>query len=256
MNIMSKSWLQASSFSTITPGFIVDVDISKIKQCKNIRHNICDTEELAKSIEQKGLLQPILVRTLDGSFEIVAGNRRYSACKALGWKKIACHIIELDDKQAFEVSLIENVQRKSLSALDEATAFKAYVSDFGWGGASDLGSRIGKSVSYITKRMKLLNLLSDVLESIMNRRLDPSLAEELLRCGGFLLVAVASSRILGEMSTRCISSLSSSYYCPPPYHSCPKMLMSAKYFSSLNLEIIPLLLLVHLDSTDSMKFKS
>jgi ParB family transcriptional regulator, chromosome partitioning protein len=180
MNIMSKSWLQASCFSTIAPGFIVDVDISKIKQCKNIRHNICDTEELAKSIEQKGLLQPILVRTLDGYFEIVAGNRRYSACIALGWKKIPCHIIELDDKEAFEVSLIENVQRKSLSALDEATAFKAYVSDFGWGGASDLGSRIGKSVSYITKRMKLLNLPSDVLESIMNRRLDPSLAEELL----------------------------------------------------------------------------
>jgi ParB family chromosome partitioning protein len=177
---MSKSWLQASSFSSITPGFIVDVDLSKINQSKNIRHNICDTEELAKSIEQKGLLQPILVRTLDGYFEVVAGNRRYSACKALGWKKIACHIIELDDKEAFEVSLIENVQRKSLTALDEATAFKAYVSDFGWGGVSDLASKIGKSLSYVTKRIKLLNLPSDVLESIMNRRLDPSLAEELL----------------------------------------------------------------------------
>jgi ParB family transcriptional regulator, chromosome partitioning protein len=177
---MSKSWLQPSSFSSIIPGFIVDVDISKIKQSKNIRHDISDTEELAKSVEQKGLLQPILVRTLDGYFEIVAGNRRFYACQALGWKKIPCHIIELDDKQAFEVSLIENVQRKSLSAIDEATAFKAYVSDFGWGGVSDLASKIGKSLSYVTKRIKLLNLPSDVLESIMNRRLDPSLAEELL----------------------------------------------------------------------------
>jgi ParB family transcriptional regulator, chromosome partitioning protein len=159
---------------------MVDVDLSKIKQSKNFRHNICDTEQLAKSIEQKGLLQPILVRTLDGYFEIVAGNRRFCACKALGWKKIACHIIELDDKGAFEVSLIENVQRKSLSPLDEATAFKAYVSDFGWGGVSDLASKIGKSLSYVTKRIKLLNLPSDVLESIINRRLDPSLAEELL----------------------------------------------------------------------------
>src|SRR5215471_13324631 len=114
---MPKSWLQTSTFSSIIPGFIVDVDILKIKQSKNIRHNICDTKELAKSIEQKGLLQPILVRTLDGYFEIVAGNRRFYACRALGWKKIACHIIELDDKQAFEVSLIENVQRKSLRAL-------------------------------------------------------------------------------------------------------------------------------------------
>lgn len=90
-----------------------NIDISKIKQSKNIRHKVRDTEELAKSIQQKGLLQPILVRTLDGHFEIVAGNRRLCACKALGWKKIACHIIEFDEKQAFEVSLVENIQRKS-----------------------------------------------------------------------------------------------------------------------------------------------
>jgi ParB family transcriptional regulator, chromosome partitioning protein len=70
---------------------------------------------LAKSIQQKGLLQTILVRTLDGYFEIVAGTRRFCACKALGWKKIACPIIELDDKQAFEVSLVENIQRKTKS---------------------------------------------------------------------------------------------------------------------------------------------
>jgi ParB family transcriptional regulator, chromosome partitioning protein len=103
-----------SSFSTITPGFMGDIDISKIKQSKNIRHKVPDTEELAKSIQQKGLLQP---RTLDGYFEIVAGNRRFCACKALGWKKIACHIIELDDKQAFEVSLVENIQRKTVQSI-------------------------------------------------------------------------------------------------------------------------------------------
>jgi ParB family transcriptional regulator, chromosome partitioning protein len=177
---MSKLWLQASSFSSITPGSIGDILISKIKQSKNIRRQVSDTDELAKSIEQKGLLQPILVRTMDGYFEVVAGNRRYCACKSLGWKKITCHIIELDDRQAFEVSLIENIQRMTLSPLDEATAFKSYVTDFGWGGVTDLASRIGKSLSYITKRIKLLNLPPDVLESIMTRRLDPSLAEELL----------------------------------------------------------------------------
>jgi ParB family transcriptional regulator, chromosome partitioning protein len=163
----------------ITPGFIGDIDISKIIQPKNIRHKIFDTEELAKSIEQTGLLQPILVRTMDGFFELVAGNRRFSACKALGWKKIACHVIELDDKQAFEISLIENIQRKRLSSLDEAGAFKAYVCDFGWGGVSDLALRIGKSVSYVTKRVKLLNLPVDVLESIASSKLNTSIAEEL-----------------------------------------------------------------------------
>jgi ParB family transcriptional regulator, chromosome partitioning protein len=180
MNIMSKLWLQASSFSTTTPGTIGDILISKIRQSKNIRHKISDTEELAKSIEEKGLLQPILVRTMDSYFEVVAGNRRYCACKSLGWKKIPCHIMELDDRQAFEVSIIENIQRMTLSPLDEATAFKSYVTDFGWGGVSDLSSKIGKSHSYVTKRIKLLNLPSDVLQSIMTRRLDTSMAEELL----------------------------------------------------------------------------
>jgi ParB family transcriptional regulator, chromosome partitioning protein len=163
----------------ITSGFIGDIDISKIKPAKNIRDKICDTEELAKSIEQKGLLQPILVRTMDGYFEVVAGNRRLCACKALGGKKIACHVIELDDKQAFEVSLIENIQRKRLTSLDEARAFKAYVSEFGWGGMSDLALKIGKSASYVTKRIMLLNLPADVLESITSSRLNTSIAEEL-----------------------------------------------------------------------------
>jgi ParB family chromosome partitioning protein len=176
---MSNLRSQTSTFSMITPGFIGDIDISKIKQPKNIRHKTCDTEELAKSIEQKGLLQPILVRTMDGYFEVVAGYRRLCACQALGWKKIACHTIELDDKQAFEVSLIENIQRKRLSSLDEANAFKAYVSDFGWGGVSHLALTIGKSVSYVTKRIKLLNLPADVLESISSSRLNTSIAEEL-----------------------------------------------------------------------------
>lgn len=174
---MSKSW--QTPISAMIPGIIGDIDISKIKQSKNHRYHALDMEELAKSIEQKGLLQPILVRTMDNYFEVVAGNRRYCACKALRWKKIACHIIELDDRQAFEVSLIENIHRKTLSPLDEASAFKAYVSDFGWGGVSDLALRIGKSHTYVIKRIKLLDLPSEVLESIMNHRLDTSLAEEL-----------------------------------------------------------------------------
>jgi ParB family transcriptional regulator, chromosome partitioning protein len=167
------------SNSITTPGVIEDINISKIQDTKNVRNKIENTEELSISIQQKGLLQPILVRTVEGYFEIVAGNRRFQACKTLGWKKIACHVLELDDKQAFEVSLVENIQRKTLSPLDEASAFKAYVSDYGWGGVSELASRIGKSVSYITKRIKLLKLPNDVLETITSHTLDTSVAEEL-----------------------------------------------------------------------------
>jgi ParB family chromosome partitioning protein len=178
---LPKIWSESASFcaSSVTPGVIEEVEISRIRESLNVRRELSNVEDLAISIWQRGLLQPILVRTLDGYFEIVAGNRRFRACKILGWKQIACHVIELSDKEAFEVSLIENIQRNALSPVDEATAFKAYVSDFGWGGVSELASRIGKSISYISKRIRLLDLPADVLESVINHKLDSSIAEEL-----------------------------------------------------------------------------
>jgi ParB family transcriptional regulator, chromosome partitioning protein len=163
----------------MTSGQILNVQLSKMMPGKNIRSSPMNIEQLAASIKQRGLLHPIVVRTIEGGFGIVAGNRRYHACKSLGWKKITCHIVELDERQAYEISLIENLQRHRLNPLDEACAFKAYVSDFGWGGVSELSIKIGKSVSYISKRIKLLNLPEDVLNSITNENLDTSIGEEL-----------------------------------------------------------------------------
>lgn len=138
-----------------------------------------DNNDLTVSIKEKGLLQPILVRPKRSGFEIVAGNRRMLACKKLGWKKITCHIIDVDDKTAFEISLSENLQRKNLSPIEEAEAFKAYITDFGYGGVSELASRIGKSPSYITRRVKLLNLHPDIIDSIANTAINTSIAQEL-----------------------------------------------------------------------------
>ncbi len=121
-----------------------------------------------------------MVRNKESHYEIVAGHRRFAVCKKLGWKKIICHIIELDDKDAFEVSLIENIQRKNLNPIEEAEAYKKYILNFGWGGISELASRIGKSPSYIDKRVRLLDLPSKVIDSISNSFISPSTAEELL----------------------------------------------------------------------------
>lgn len=170
------------SNSLLIHGIIDDIDIHKIKDSTNsIRHNLDveEDDELAISIKQNGLLQPIVIRPKQINFEIVAGSRRLLACKKLGWKKITCHVIEVDDKAAYEISLSENVQRKTLSPIEEARAFKAYVTDFGYGGISELASRIGKSPSYITKRIRLLSLHSDILDSITNSVIHTSTAEEL-----------------------------------------------------------------------------
>jgi ParB family transcriptional regulator, chromosome partitioning protein len=163
-------------------GIVEEINISDIELSPyNFRSSTgIEIGGIANSIIRHGLLQPIIVRAAKDLFEIIAGSRRYLACKSLGRKKITCHVVELDDKQMFEVSLIENIQRKSLTPLEEATAFKIYVSDNGWGSIADLSSKLGKSASYITKRISLLNLPDDVMGSIRNSSLKPSVAEELL----------------------------------------------------------------------------
>ena len=141
--------------------------------------NDIEIKKMADSIRQHGLLQPIVVRPKDGFFEVVAGCTRFLACKLLHWRKVPCHIIHLNEMQTFEVTLIENIHRKSILPLDEAKAFKRYVFDNGWGSVSELASKIGKSTSYITKRMALLDLPSDVQECIKDSSLKPSTAEEI-----------------------------------------------------------------------------
>jgi ParB family chromosome partitioning protein len=170
------------SSSPLILGIIEDIDLSSIKRASYFSRNMSNATsiELASSIKEKGLLQPILVRIKESYFEIVSGNRRYQACKSLGWRKIICHILELDDKEAFEISLIENIQRKRLDPKEEAEAFRTYIMDHGWGSISHLSAKIGKSVSYVQRRVRLLDLPPDVLNSISNSSISTTIAEELL----------------------------------------------------------------------------
>jgi ParB family transcriptional regulator, chromosome partitioning protein len=178
-------------------GIIDDISIHDLQHSPGFYPSISSgIDELTRSIKEKGLLHPITVRakTVDSQkegkveanevgekrFEIVAGNRRYLACRALGWRKILCQIVELNDREAFELSLVENIQRRTLNPMEEAYAFKTYVSDFGWGGVSDLAERIGKSTSYVDRRLGLLHLPKDVLKKLLSSSLNISVAEELI----------------------------------------------------------------------------
>lgn len=168
-------------------GIIEQVQISKIRHSRfplrRAEDNI-SLEELKISVDERGLLQPIIVRVDDNGYDIVAGNRRLTVCKQLGWRSIMCHILELDDKDAFEVSLIENLQHKSLNAVEEALAYKKYATDYGWGGVSELAKRIGKSHSYVSNRMRLLELPQEILDKIVRRQTSPSIAQEILSVDG------------------------------------------------------------------------
>jgi ParB family transcriptional regulator, chromosome partitioning protein len=136
-------------------------------------------ETLMNSIKEHGLLQPILVRPLNHGFEIVAGHRRFQTCRSLRWRFVPCKIREMSDKQAFEIQLTENIQRKSMDPIEEAEAFRRYVVDFGWGGVSELAKKIGKSEEYVSHRIQLLRLSPDIIEQIINSKIKVSQALEL-----------------------------------------------------------------------------
>jgi ParB family transcriptional regulator, chromosome partitioning protein len=184
-------------------GLIEEIDISKICPPLYPLRTRGDDQimDLAKSISQKGLLQPIIARIRNDNFEIVAGNRRYNACKILGWRKLVCHVVELTDRETFEISLTENVHKKTLNPIEEAMAFKSYIKDYGWGGISELARKLGRSASYISKRISLLDLPSETINSIIESRIDGSTAEELL----YIKDTTKRSELADLISTRKLS---------------------------------------------------
>ena len=159
-----------------------------------------DDESLIISIREHGLIQPILIRPQSHGFEIVAGHRRYQACKSLRWRFIPCKIREMTNKQAFEIQLSENIQRKSMDPIEEAEAFRRYVIDFGWGGVSDLAKKIGKSEEYVSHRIQLLKLSEEIKNKIVSNRLNVSKAIEIST-----IPIEKQSQIVGEIIKKNLS---------------------------------------------------
>jgi ParB family transcriptional regulator, chromosome partitioning protein len=160
--------------------------ISSIKQPRNsvreYEKSSMDNaiRELATSIHEQGLLHPIIVRPIHNGFELVAGTRRYFAAKLLHWKYIPAKVRDLSEREAFEIQLIENIQRKTFDPIEEAKAFKRYTTEFGWGGESELARKISRSEQYVSSRIQLLRLPTEIKEEISNNKLKTSQALEIL----------------------------------------------------------------------------
>jgi ParB family chromosome partitioning protein len=114
--------------------------------------------ELIASVRAHGVLQPILVRPVaDGRYEIIAGERRWRAAQAVGLHEIPAVVRALDDRMAFEIALIENIQRSDLNAIEEARGYRRLIDDFGHTQAV-LAGIVGKSRSHVTNLLRLLEL--------------------------------------------------------------------------------------------------
>ncbi len=160
---------------------IEPIEIGLLVRADNqLRSDLGELSDLCASIKLHGLLQPIIVRPKGSRFELICGNRRFEACRRLMKRNIDCVVKDLSDSEAFELSIIENIQRNTLSPVEEAMAYKKYVSEFGWGGISDLARKIGKSQEYVSHRIFLLNLPQEILSKVSAGEVSPSQAQELV----------------------------------------------------------------------------
>lgn len=155
-----------------------------------------ELEELALSIERVGVIQPVVVRKVGPEYELVAGERRMRACQRLGLTSVPAIVRELDDRQAAEVSLIENLQRKDLNWLEEARGYALLLGEFGLT-QEELAARLGKSQSAIANKLRLLRLPEIVQENIDWNRITERHARALLRLEG-TAIQLAALRTICE----------------------------------------------------------
>ena len=137
-------------------------------------------EELANSIKENGLLQPILVREYgDGRYQIIAGERRFRASKLAGLNEIPAIILDKSDRAVAEIALIENIQREDLTPVEEAMAYKSLRDEYEMT-QEELADKIGKSRSAIANTLRLLDLPEEILTMVSSRELSAGHARTLL----------------------------------------------------------------------------
>lgn len=137
-------------------------------------------EELAASISENGLLQPILVREYAaGRYQIIAGERRFRASKLAGLSEIPAIVLEKDDRKVAEIALIENIQREDLNPVEEAMAFRALIKEYDLT-QEELSEKVGKSRSAIANTMRLLDLPDEVLTMVASGDISAGHARTLL----------------------------------------------------------------------------
>ena len=136
--------------------------------------------ELAKSIRQHGIIQPLVLRKVGNKYEIIAGERRYKASYIAGLTKVPAVVIDLNDNESAEVAIVENIQRKNLSPIEEAKSYKKLL-DRGYLTQDELASRMGKTQGAISNKLRLLNLSQDVQDALLNNQISERHARSLLK---------------------------------------------------------------------------
>lgn len=165
-------------------------------------------EELTDSIREHGVLSPLLVRAIDGgSYQIIAGERRWRAAREAGIAEIPARIIVADDKHMLEIAMVENVQRENLSPIEEARGYRALMESFGMT-QDDVAQRVSKSRPAVTNALRLLSLPPEVMGYVLSGELSAGSARALLGLKDDETIRAAAKIVIkDEMSVREVEAL-------------------------------------------------
>ena len=164
---------------------VVNVGIDEIRSNPFQPRELIDEMELrdlAQSIQEYGVIQPIILRRVKEGYQLVAGERRWRACQMAGWKEVPAIVCDMEEEEAAAVSLIENLQRKELNFLEEAKAYARLIGEFGIT-QEELARRVGRSQAAIANKLRLLRLPEEVQELLKRGGVSERHARALLKLG-------------------------------------------------------------------------
>ncbi len=199
-NAESVSDNESVNISTDDKNVVIEADINKIEPNKNQPRTSFDEEkiaELAESIKEIGIVQPIVVKKNGDFFMIIAGERRWRAARKAGLKTIPVIIKEYDEAEALEASLIENIQRENLNPLEEAFTYKKFYDEFNFN-QETIAKKVGKSRVAVTNSMRLLNLDKRVQNFLKENKLSGGHARALLSISDGDLQFEAAEKVIEE----------------------------------------------------------
>ena len=194
-----------SANSPLTKAPISNLNRNKYQPRINFDQDKLD--ELSKSIKNNGIIQPIAVRSdknNPGSYEIIAGERRWLAAQKAGLHEVPITIMELDDSEVLEVAIVENIQREDLNVIEEAKGFERLKDEFGYD-QERIAKLMGKSRSHISNTLRLLTLPSDVINMIQSNELTAGQARPLV--GMPNASSIAEEIVSKKMSARSIEHI-------------------------------------------------
>ena len=164
-------------------------------------------EELAESIRSKGVLLPLIVRRASDGYVLVAGERRWRAAQKAGLRELPVMVREVTDKEAFEIALIENIQREDLNPVEEAEAFKRLIEEHGLT-QEELAARVGKDRSTVANALRLLRLPDAIKQAIVDGQLSMGHARALLAIADEGDLRKAAEKVIAEnLSVRAVEAL-------------------------------------------------